>query len=164
MRESASSLLPSSFGLLQQRPVGARLVEGGEEPVVELERHALRAALDFVFLRVIGEVAAGVVERFANAFVAGQFLVELAEQRPRGVDEHRVGHRQHGRDAGGGQARGHAAHRAFGPAVFLAPRLATAADWQAERMTRATLCRWRLAPSFSAETKSDWPSGFSKRR
>ena len=95
------------------------LVEGGEEPVVELELHALGAALDFVFLGVIGEVTAGEVERLADAFVPGQFLVELAEQRPRSMNEHRMGHRQHGGDSGGGEARGHAAHRRVGLTVRL---------------------------------------------
>ena len=54
---------------LEQRPVRARLVEGGEEPVIEFELHPLRAALDFEFLRVIRQVAAGIVERLADAFL-----------------------------------------------------------------------------------------------
>lgn len=94
------------------------LVEGGEEPVVKLERDAVGAALDFVHLRVVGEVTAGVIKGLANAFVPGQFLVELAEQGPRGVDEHRVRHGQHGRNAGGGQPRGDAAHRTVGLGVI----------------------------------------------
>ena len=49
---------------------------------------------------------------------------------------------------------------ALSPPAASLPR--TAADWQADRITSATLCRCRLAPSLLADTKSGCPSSVSK--
>lgn len=83
---AAEQLPPSALRLLEQGYIRAALVEGREKPVVELQRHPLRAALDLVLLRVGGEVAAGVVQGRADTVPAGQVLVERAEERACGLD------------------------------------------------------------------------------
>ena len=70
----------------------------------------LFAALHVELLRIVGQIGSGVIERRGDAPAAGQALVELAEQNPGRGDQHRVGHRQDGGNAGGGEPSGHTCH------------------------------------------------------
>ncbi len=98
----------------EERHVVASLVKGGHEPVLEGEPDPPVLALHLILLRVLAQVAPGVIETLADTAVAGQLAVEGSEKRPSGGHQHGMGHRQHRRQPGPGQPSGHTPHGPFG--------------------------------------------------
>lgn len=110
-------------------------------------------------------MAAGVVERLADALVPGQFHVRSPPNNARVVatSTECVIASADGMPVAVSRAATLPIGRSGWPSAFFSsPPMA--ADWQAERMTSATWWRWRFSPSLAAETKSGERSGFSKRR